>query len=207
MGGKSRIERLSWRRHVDSCLRILRAECDPTPQLVEIGLEVLSDLGPEDLEGARILDEIRARAEGYYRNLWDSMSDEERVVLLQFADEGLANPKSIRTLEKLIARGILFRDPAPRLMNETFRQFIVRFAPRETVEEMEATFEKESTWGRLKGPLAAGMTAAILFIGFTQRDMFNTTFALISTFAGGLPHLLQLVGYFGASKIALPHTR
>lgn len=206
MGGSFRLERASWKRHVEDCLRIVRAECSLTAQLEEIGMDLLSDLGPEDLEQARILDEIRTRAEGYYWTLWESLSDEEKVVLLQLADEGLANPKSLRPFENLVARGLVRRDPSPRLMNETFRQFVVRCAPREKVKKIEAAYEQESTWGRLRGPLAAGMTAALLFFGFTQRDAFNTTFAVISTFAGALPHLLQLVGYLASPKSALPRS-
>jgi hypothetical protein len=159
----------------------------------------LGETSPREL-----LKEILTRAEGYYEGIWNSLAEEEKLVLLQLAEEGLTNPRNLRPLQRLIARGIVCRDPAPRLMNETFRLFVIEAAAREGVHQIEIRHEKASTWVQLQAPLTATLIGGMLFFGFTQQDMFKTTLTLITALAGALPHFLQLVGYIGATKGPAP---
>ncbi len=194
------VEGLVWRRQVDRCLDLVRRECGPTAPLQEIGRGLLSDLGPEELDRDGLLDEIERLAESHYESLWASITEPERVVLLQLAEEGLVNPKNIQPLERLIARGLVLCDPAPRLMNESFRCHITCTSPRHEVSKREQESGRYSLWGRLQRPLYATLLGLVLFFGFTQKEALDSTIALVAAVAGGLPHVLKLVGLVGLSK-------
>jgi hypothetical protein len=204
--GWGHLERFPWSLHLRACLRVVWEECSADSHLQEIGLELLRDLHLGKTSRGELLQEILSRAEGYYAVLWNSISEDEKLVLLQLAEEGLTNPRDLRPLQRLIARGLVRRDPAPRLMNETFRLFVFVAAARDDVHQIEVKREQESTWGQLKAPLTATLLGGILFFGVTQQEVLKTTLSVMTVLAGLLPHVLQLVAYLG-SKTPLPPMR
>src|SRR6185295_2269993 len=67
----------------------------------------------------QLLDEIGERAETYYAGMWASCREDEKLLLYQLAHNGLANGRNRRTLRRLIARGLVRRDPNVTLFSET----------------------------------------------------------------------------------------
>jgi hypothetical protein len=159
---------------------------------------LLPALDLREMDRGEIFDEIRERAEVYYRSLWASLADGEKLLLVHLAEEGLVNPKNRRPLQRLLARGIARRDPALRVMNETFRSFVI--AHKHEVMAIERRDAEDSPWAHLKRPLMTMLVGVAVFFFATQRDMFNTTLVFVTALAGTLPQLLQLVGFFGSSK-------
>lgn len=194
------IEDALWNRQVDRCIDLVRRECSPTARLQEIGRGLLSDLRPEELDRGGLLNEIERLAQGHYEELWASLEERERVVLLQLAEEGLVNPKNVQPLERLIARGLVLCDPAPRLMNESFRCYIISACPKDAVNKIEQESGRHSLWGRLQRPVYATLLGLALFVGFTQKEALSSTIALITAVTGALPHVLKLVGFLGPQK-------
>lgn len=196
--GAARLEREAWRYHVRSCLDAVRTECGATAPLQAIGLGLLPALDLREMDRGQIFDEIRERAEVYYRSLWASLADGEKLLLVHLAEEGLVNPKNRRPLQRLLARGIARRDPALRVMNETFRSFVI--AHEHEVLAIERRDAEDSPWAHLKRPLMTLLVGVAVFFFATQRDMFNTTLVFVTALAGALPQILQVVGFFGSPK-------
>ncbi|HVR96970.1 MAG TPA: cache domain-containing protein [Thermoanaerobaculia bacterium] len=197
---RSWIERFAWERHVDRCLGLIRRECSPTVPLQAIGRDLLSDLGAEEMDPERLLDEIRRLAEAYYETLWKSLPESEKVVLLQLAEEGLVNPRNIPPLERLMARGLVRCDKAPRLMNESFRCHVIGAVSKDAVSKIERASGQQSLWGQLQKPLYGTLVGLVLFFGFTQKEVLDSTITLVTLVAGVLPQVLKLVGFVGLSK-------
>jgi hypothetical protein len=193
-----RLERAAWRRHVIRCVTTLREECAPTAALQAVGLALLPKLSLAEMDRGRLRDEIGERARGSYVALWWSLAGPEKLVLVQVAEEGLVSAKCRKPLRLLLARGLVVRDPALRLMNETFRRFVV--GCREEVLPIERQDTADSAWARLKRPLVAALLGVAVFFFATQREMFNTTLVFVSAAAGALPQLLNLVEYFTGPK-------
>jgi hypothetical protein len=144
----------------------------------------------------RLLDEITERVSSYYEHLWNTCCDDEKVVLSHAAQYGLANVISRRPLRRLLARRLLVKDPELRVMNRTFRDFILAPTRMAQVAVLEGS-AAPSTWDRLRLPLAVTATAAGAFLFITQRDMFNETVTMITGVAATVPTLAQAI-----SKIA-----
>ncbi|HET7510308.1 MAG TPA: hypothetical protein VFJ65_08690, partial [Solirubrobacterales bacterium] len=191
----------AWSRHTRACLATLQEDCCVTAPLQLIGEQLLPDLDLERMGRAEIVDEVRERAELYYRALWSSLTDLEKTTLFQLAEEGLVNPKNRRPLQRLLARGLVVRKPAPRLMNESFRRFVMSGTCRREARELERRCEARGNWSRLQPFFSAVLLGVVGFLYVTQREAFDSTLLFLTALAGAMPHVLKLVGVFGAAQV------
>jgi len=147
----------------------------------------LAEQGREEL-----LDVMGERAEPYYREIWESCRRAERAVLVHLADSGLVNEKDRRVLRRLLARGLIRREPNFVIMNETFRRYLLGRAG-----EVEAvTSGPPSTWDAVRKPvLAAGTGVAILLL-VSQQELFSATTAVVTALGTGAATISKLTGLF-----------
>jgi hypothetical protein len=173
----------------------------------EHGHDFLRRLGEELRDRIRgreeIYDEIGERAAMYYASLWATCTNEEKAVLMHVAADGFANSKDRHTIRRLLARGLLRREPNFKVMNETFRRFVIADARRAEVRLIEQSDAGESAWDKIQKPLMVSLAVGAGFFFFTQRELFDTSFAVVSGVAGGIPAVLRLVGYFNAPREAM----
>jgi hypothetical protein len=161
-------------------------------------LETLID-GLESVASGRdqVLDEIGERAEEYYTALWEPCSASEKLVLMQVAQTGLVNGKARKDVRRLLARGLLRRDPQLRLMNETFRRFVsTQAATSSLATQLEADLAGDA-WNRFRVPFFAAVVVALLFFFATQRELFDSTLAVVGGMAATIPALLKMLSAFG----------
>jgi hypothetical protein len=183
-------EQMADSRAVD---RTIAAEVQGDPYL-----ETLID-GLESAASGRdqVLDEIGERAEEYYTALWKPCSAGEKLVLMQVAQTGLVNGKARKEVRRLLARGVLRRDPQLRLMNETFRRFVCVHATTSSLsKELEADLTGDA-WSRVRMPLFAAVFVALLFFFGTQRELFDSTLAVVGGLTATIPALLKILTTFG----------
>jgi len=193
-----------WRRWIprirpagsDSALRTHEALLSREGQPDRFLRRICDDIRESDafksgfLTREQILDEIEERASGYYRRVWESCSDDEKVVLGHVALVGLANAASRRVVRRLLVRRLLTKDPDLRLMNRTFRLFVLSPANRAAVVRLEGMAEP-STWDRLRLPLVILASAAGVFLYTTQRDVFTSTVAMVGGVTTAVPAIVR----------------
>jgi hypothetical protein len=138
-----------------------------------------------------ILDEIEERTASYYARVWSTCSNDEKIVLGHVAHQGLANPSSRRVVRRLLVRGLLFKDPSLRLMNDTFTRFVLSATCRSDVKSLEGEAEP-STWDRLRLPLALGAASAGAFLFVTQREVFDSTLTTVAGVTAAVPTVIRL---------------
>ena len=120
----------------------------------------------------QVLDEVAERTDAWYKRIWKTCSPDEQLVLAEIASEGFVNYKSRRTVRRLLARGLVTKDPSFRLMNTTFRRFVLSAPCQQDVHALEGTSDP-STWDRVRAPFLAALVGISLFFLVTQREMFN----------------------------------
>jgi hypothetical protein len=139
-----------------------------------------------------LLDVMGERAEAYYRDIWQSCRPAERCVLVHLASSGLVNDKDRRVLRRLLARGLVRREPNFVVMNETFRRYL---AGREA--EMEAELPPEpSTWDAVRRPVLVVGTALAITLFVTQQELFGATTAVVTALGTGVATLTRITGLF-----------
>lgn len=163
-------------------------ECDHTAQLRKIGAFILrSHRKDSGLSPVGLIQELLDRADSYYRVLWATCTQDERLVLYQLAKDGWANPKNELAIQHLQRRRLVTLMPGLRILNESFRQFIRTSQYHEEI----ATWEQEgqqSVWRSLKMSLGILAVAAAAWLLYSQQQFFNTVVAYLGAIgaAGGV---------------------
>lgn len=173
--------------------RMFKAETDGDPYLQTL----LAGLRADATACDQLLDEIGERAEEYYAALWLTCSPHEQLVMMQLAQTGFVNNKTRKDVRRLLARGHLRRDPQLRLMNESFRRFVLAQC---TTSKLAAELEHDlagDAWSRFRVPLFAGVAVVMLFFFVTQRQMFDSSIALVTGVAASLPAFVKMISGLG----------
>ena len=173
--------------------RLLEREGQSDRKIDEIATELQKS--PAFVSGSltrdQILEEIEERAEQHYREIWQAQHQDERVLLEHVARHGLASAASRRVVRRLLAAGLLRKDPELRLMSESFRRFVLEPERRQEVAALEQQAEP-SLWDRLRVPLALSGTLALLFLVVTQREALDTTVSMALGVTTAVPTLVKL---------------
>jgi hypothetical protein len=151
------------------------------------------------LDVGQLLVEVGERAENYYREIWSTCTREEKLVLGQLAEEGLVNYKTKKTLRRLMARGLVRREPHFVLMNETFRRFVLSSFSRTEVAALEND-STASAWDAARRPFLALLVASLAFLFVTQHELFNTTVGVVAAVAAAVPAIMKMANFFGDSR-------
>jgi hypothetical protein len=176
---------------------VLAAECWASPYQRMLGKRMAPRI--DYLDRDQIVDLVLDHSEAYYRRLWSSCSTEERLLLNRLAQEGFVNWQMDESLRRMLRRGIVVATPAYRLMNESFRRFVLR-AETHTVFAMWEMQGDQGLFARLKVPL---VTALIVLAGFffaTQRESFNHTLGIVTAMATSGPLLVKLMTATAAAR-------
>jgi hypothetical protein len=184
--------------------RALDRECAGNPYLSTIYDDLsrmITRRGPEGFDREELLEEFGARAANYYEGLWACCSRVEKLVLEHLGEEGFANYKDGKAVRRLISRGLVRRDPHLRLMNETFRRFVLSTRCRKEVDEVEQR-TRASAWDHFKRPFATVLAIVLVLFVVTQKARFDTMMAVIVGMTGVIPSLLKLVGFLVGEKHA-----
>jgi hypothetical protein len=137
-------------------------------------------------------DEVAERTAQFYRGLWASCSEDEKVVLGHIAQHGLANSSVRSVVRRLLGRRLLCKDPALRPMNETFRRFVLTRECSAQVVALEIE-SGLSAWDRLRAPLGVAVVGVGVFLFATQKELYNAIFGLTTAAAASVPTLLRAV--------------
>jgi hypothetical protein len=196
-----------WRAPLEWRAQLLEREGQSDAKIDEIATDLQHSTAFVDgsLTRDQILEEIEESADQHYRGIWQERTEDERVLLEHVARHGLASATSRRVVRKLLAVGLLRKDPELRLMSESFGRFVLEPERRQEVAALEKQ-AAPSLWDRLRVPLAMSGSLALLFLVVTQRETLDTTvsMALGVTAAGGtlakLTSLLAQLGVKGDPK-------
>jgi hypothetical protein len=139
----------------------------------------------------QILEEFEERAAPFYTRIWDACDSDERVVLEHVARHGLASGASRRVVRRLLARGLLRKDPELRLMNQSFARFVLESERTSEVVALEQQAEP-SLWDRVRVPLGVTAVLAIAFLVVTQREAFDATLSMAVGVSAAVPTLVKL---------------
>jgi len=174
--------------------KMVEVECCRTAQLRNIGTTILKvhQHNAWQVSRARLLEEVLDRAEVHYRVLWSTCTADERLVLFQLAQDGWANPNNDVALRHLQRRNLIHRSPGFRVMNESFRRFILHAQYPQEVAEWERE-EKQSLWKALKLSLITASVLVACWLLYAQQEMLNLSLGYISAFAAAGGIIIKLL--------------
>lgn len=180
---------------IESAFTLIETECSKRAYLQNIGRAVASQSQLAKISAAGLCKQIMINAKPYYVSIWNACSGEEKLTLTRLAQHGLISPKD-PDVDELVRKGLIVRDPAIRIMNESFRLFILSRGDDHAIAKCELDAKSSSNWEVLKVPLTIGLLSLGAFLLLTQRELYNSALPFLSGLAAGLPAFFKLVSLF-----------
>jgi hypothetical protein len=179
---------------------LVKQECDHTSHLRKLGEAMLDRYGsgPAPSTG-ELVEELLDRADAYYRLLWSTCTNQERLVLFQLARDGWANPKNARAIQQLERRRLVRRSPGLRIMNESFCRFIqTAHLPGEVAQWEEEV--RNSTWSALKLGFTTAALAGGAWLLYTQQEIFQVGLGYVAAIGTASGTVITLVRNVSRAK-------
>jgi hypothetical protein len=181
-----------------------RAHCNL--RSVAADIRRLDAFHSDRMSRTEILEEVDERAEGLYCEIWKQCSDEEKLELRHIAQFGLANQGNRRAVRQLVAKRLVTKDPDLRLMNRSFRRFVLLKRSLGTLPQTDvARIEAElglSSWDRFRAAFALVVFGAAAFLYFTQRETYNIIVGAAVPLATLLPSLINAITFVASKDTA-----
>lgn len=136
---------------------------------------------------------IQQLAHYYYSKLLDSCTKEEKLVLYDIARDMLVNSGNQPVIKKLLKKNLLVYDGTFRLMNESFRNFILTSIDSRDLKEFVKALHPHSRWKSYKLPLSFIATGFLAFLVF-QGNLFSHTNVIYPVIIGALGFLSTVLG-------------
>ncbi|MGD2088488.1 MAG: hypothetical protein PVH61_20090 [Candidatus Aminicenantes bacterium] len=147
----------------------------------------------EPITEEKMILKIRELARPYYNQLLNSCSGKEKYVLYDIAQDTLVNANNLEAINSLLKKGLLVYDGAFKLMNESFRDFILTAVNREELELYVSALSPK--WRSYKTPLLLIALGVGVFFAF-QEDVLGKVDALVTTAIGGIAIITRFSGLF-----------
>jgi hypothetical protein len=175
----------------------------PWRYIVEIGkVLVENETLPKDWHDRakinEVISQVVEQARSYHQSVWESCSEGQRCTLIHIAQDGMLSPKN-KHLRLLVKRGLVVCDPSLRLMDESFRRFVISVARHEDIEGWRQQ-EGGSTWELMKAPLLIILVSVALFLFVTQKDVYDSSIGFLSAAATGVAALFKFLGMFQRAR-------
>ena len=182
----------------------LERECAPRACLQDIGREIAQRRDFEKSDPDQVIEEVLVQARTYYKFVWESCSPGEKLTLAHLAADRLLTPND-PDIPRLVRRGLIVRDPVVRLINESFRLFVLVESPTDNeVAVTESEARKGSNWQYMKVALVVTVVVIMVFLFATQRDLYNSSLIALTSIAAGVPTVFSFFNLFqnkgGASR-------
>ena len=192
-------EASDWRKDT---LQVLSRECCWADELIPIYTDLKEEA--ENLTEEQIIHQVGDRAEAFYRKLWMLCTREERLVLIHMAQGGLVNLQNADTVQCLLWRNLIRRDPDLCLPNESFARFILTAEAPERIAEWEKGEADGSTWTMLRAPLLLLLVLVAVFTAQTGGEGVGAMTAIVSSVLAGLPIIFQALNFLRGGQTAKP---
>lgn len=138
-----------------------------------------------------LLDAAIAHAVTDFRAMWTDCTEDEQLVLLQLAKEGVANPKQAAAVRSLLDKRLLVRDPVLHIMSRSFALFVLQEHRPDLLARLE--HEQEGFgWKQARWILLAVVGAIVLFLWTTQPSTVENIIKYLSAAAVGAGALMKL---------------
>ena len=137
--------------------------------------------------------QTRVLAESYFHWLLSGLSKLDKLIMIQLAQEDVVNPNSSEIVSELIEQGLINRSFGMLTVEYyNFAKFLHHAIPHHTVKHWEKDIAGARPISFQTSLLILG-AGVVVFLVYTQGDVFNTWVTYATGLAASVPKVLQLV--------------
>jgi hypothetical protein len=128
-----------------------------------------------------------------YNKLWSSLDARKKFLLFDFAQDGFANYKASKDLQRMTEQGLLFFDDQRlSMVTLSFQEYVLQQKDDKQLKGFLATSGKQGTWKNFRTPLFILLAAVGIFIFVTQDAIYQKITGLIASLTSLVPLLTNL---------------
>ncbi|SKB68408.1 cache domain-containing protein [Dyadobacter psychrophilus] len=174
-----------------SLLRSFRIIIDPvTPPDFEKKDSRLKGIKPSEKE---VFDGYVENYHQYF-SIWQSLSEEEKFILYDLAEDGLVNSFDKDTFRILIRKGLVVEGSGRfSLFSKSFRNFILSGLSSSELAVITAKINDNTNWNKIRVPLMLVSLAILVFIISSQREASLKLLTTLGALATAIPALINLL--------------
>jgi hypothetical protein len=136
----------------------------------------------------------------FYTYIWQSLTQEEKFLLYDLAEDGLVNSYDEYNLSMLICKGLVVRiNGTLTLFNKGFRNFILTSIGTAEVNRIKKLVRDTGNWGNLKTPITLAILAILAFLFTSQQEAYSSIITYITALGAGLSGVFKLFSMIGSN--------
>ena len=186
------------REPVESLIPVLREECRINQHMRNLGHWLSTQSGWQSMTKDQFFSHILDLARIHYQAIWSACTLEEKLALFFLAKDRFLHFRN-PGLPLALQKGLVVWGPDLRLMNESFRRFVLGAGPRENLLRYEKA-GGASLWTLVKWPLVLVLLVGITFLIGTQQEFRTSLVTLVSVLPVLLPAVSELPGIFQGNR-------
>jgi hypothetical protein len=186
--------------------KAMEKETSRTHFLNDIRSSVIATAGntdPETLSANtdEMIFKLQLTSHHFYTYVWQSLTNEEKFLLYDLAEDDLVNSFDDYNMSMLIGKGVITADADGtfRLFSKGFRNFILTAIGNSEARKIQNRIKDNGNWGKLKGPLIVVMVAILTFLLASQEEAYSKLITYVAALGAGIPTVLKLFSFFDKS--------
>jgi hypothetical protein len=129
--------------------------------------------------------------------IWQSLTNEEKFLLYDLAEDNLVNSFDDYNLNMLIAKGVVKRRNGTLvLFNKGFRNFILTAIGNSEAMKIKNRIKDNGKWGNLRVPFVIVMAAIFVFLLASEEEAYSKLLTYVAALGAGIPAILKLFSLF-----------
>jgi|GEM_PF-5443989 len=144
---------------------------------------------------------IQEIATPYYMSIWKYCSKEDRLVLYDSAEDGYLNSSNRAVINRLLKSGLLVQgERGPRLMNESFGNFILSMANSDEALKLELEANRSGRWSSYRMITILVIISLLMFLTLAEQHMVDKAIAILTAVIALVPAIINGAKNFLFSK-------
>lgn len=127
----------------------------------------------------------------YYQHIWENCTVNEKFILFDMAMDTMVNAKNRDDIRNLIGKGILTVEGKLDFVSKCFKRYVLELTNTDEFRTLEMAMKRAGGWSKVKGPIYIIFVILVVFVFFTQQDIFSGVYGAIISIAGLIGALLK----------------
>jgi hypothetical protein len=142
----------------------------------------------------KLADEFRKNMnpELCYANIWKNLTNYEKIVLYDLADDGLMNRNNKKIILQLARKRLIASKPLPMLFTPGFSNYVYMHITRTEITEIEGKLGLKGNWRNAKYLILLVLIPLAAFIFISQGLTIEKSFGIFAGIIGAITTLMKL---------------
>lgn len=126
-------------------------------------------------------------------NIWKNLTNYEKIVLYDLADDGLINRNNRKIINQLTEKMLISFNPYPGFYMNSFREFVYQHITKAEIKTIENKLGLKGSWKNAKYLILLIIIPMAVFIFISQGISIERSFGIFAGIIGAITALMKLL--------------